>query len=1095
MEKIKLKRYGVAILAATLISGMIPLQGFAAGVTGHWAEETMKRWEREGLLKGDGSGSLRPDDPIVRAEFMALANRALGLNKESDSVKKYKDVEQSAWYYADVAKALEAGYITGTSHETISPLNHITNEQAYTISAHIAKAEGTADLRGVADNGRISAWAKKSVEQAIAGGYISGYKGKINPQEQTTRAQAIIFLDRVKNGDKVFAFPGTYAVKSARNITVHVNDVVLKDTVVSGDLTLGPDVTEIRLENTKIEGRIVKRNADAKVVQNFLWRDGTFEGIAEGQNGPIRAQIKVEEGKIKEVKILEHKENASSLNNMKRVLKQIVERGNLDNIDLGTDKTINSRGFLNAVKDAASQSGGETKKPGESKASQEHRSLKDGAYEGVARGYGGPMRLEIKIKGGKITSIKILDHSETRSYLKATESMIKKIIEKGDIEKIDTVSGATVSSKAILNAVKDAMSQARGKTEKAGETNAAVENNGGGGGGRGNEPTEPQKTDYSKVVLPDGDYKGKAIGYGGPISVSVKVVNGVIFKVTVDSHSETSGYYNKVLGLFDTIVKKNSTDIDTISGATVTSKGILSAVEDALSKVKGTEKKEYADGTWYGQGRGYYPADRISWGKWKTATEAVVTVLDGKITAVKLEYHGDDTGYERPEGYKLIGKHIIEHNGTEKLPEIFAKKDFKEPIYDAITGATKSAGGFVSAIDHALSRSAKYKKDGIPQEIRSISLSGPFLGEVHYGYETDLSGITLKVKYTDGREENVAFADIQEKGIKSNLPITFIPKPDDENNYEERKDMDLTFTHEKSMSKHSSNIQASRKILYKQLSRIEFTTEDGETYEVPITDGFYFDVTLKSDQFKEGTEVKVFDLDNSPVEIDKYELLTHGVPTLSIDLKPLERAKPEDKISEVYQFSTFRIRLHIKAEFDKDTITSFNVDSYPKKIEYFTGEKLDLNGLKVTAKDSNYKSKAISLADLQDNGFTVTPEEGSVLNDKGTVSVTISHINSKIPEVSFDIEVKEKTELPVKIELQASDGQVIQTIMLIEGKRVYHNILIPSEYKTKIPVVKVYNEKGDVITPYEVNFKPGATLLKVYFTEDEYAFLGIKYKD
>ena len=62
------------------------------------------------------------------AEFIAIVNRILGLTKESDKVSNFKDVKKNAWYRSEVAKALEAGYITGISADMMGPLKTITNE-------------------------------------------------------------------------------------------------------------------------------------------------------------------------------------------------------------------------------------------------------------------------------------------------------------------------------------------------------------------------------------------------------------------------------------------------------------------------------------------------------------------------------------------------------------------------------------------------------------------------------------------------------------------------------------------------------------------------------------------------------------------------------------------------------------------------------------------------------------------------------------------------------------------------------------------------------------------------------------------------------
>lgn len=87
-------------------------------------------------------------------------------------------------------------------------------------------------------------------------------------------------------------------------------------------------------------------------------------------------------------------------------------------------------------------------------------SLPDGTYEGSGTGYAGPTDLSVTIEGGKITAIQIVQTNDTEDYfLEAKEGVIKAILEQQTPD-VDTVSGATYSSKGIIEAVKDALSKA-----------------------------------------------------------------------------------------------------------------------------------------------------------------------------------------------------------------------------------------------------------------------------------------------------------------------------------------------------------------------------------------------------------------------------------------------------------------------------------------------------------------------------------------------------------------------------------------------------------------------------------------------------------
>ncbi len=82
----------------------------------------------------------------------------------------------------------------------------------------------------------------------------------------------------------------------------------------------------------------------------------------------------------------------------------------------------------------------------------------------------------------------------------------------------------------------------------------------------------------------DGTYTGSATGMGGAVRVSVTVKDGAITAVEVLEHKETPGISDPALEkLPAAIVSAQSTDLDVVAGATLTSKAILEAVAKALS--------------------------------------------------------------------------------------------------------------------------------------------------------------------------------------------------------------------------------------------------------------------------------------------------------------------------------------------------------------------------------------------------------------------------------------------------------------------------------------------------------------------------------
>lgn len=81
----------------------------------------------------------------------------------------------------------------------------------------------------------------------------------------------------------------------------------------------------------------------------------------------------------------------------------------------------------------------------------------------------------------------------------------------------------------------------------------------------------------------DGTFTGSAQGYGGTVTSRVTIENGYIARVEVTDHAgETPAYFNQAERLCDDIVDAQTTDVDTVSGATFSSAGILNSATQAL---------------------------------------------------------------------------------------------------------------------------------------------------------------------------------------------------------------------------------------------------------------------------------------------------------------------------------------------------------------------------------------------------------------------------------------------------------------------------------------------------------------------------------
>jgi len=269
------------------------------------------------------------------------------------------------------------------------------------------------------------------------------------------------------------------------------------------------------------------------VPTGALYRDGVYTGTGKGLFGPVQVEVAVAKGNIASVKVLEHQETPGIADAaIDAVPSAIVAKGSLD-VDLVSGATFTSKAIVDAARDALSKA----------------KNYRDGTYIGEARGHNAPLKVEATVAGGKIAEVKVTEHQETPMLSDGAIKGIPEAIVAGGSLDVELVSGATVSSKGVIEAVKNALVKAQ--------------------------------------LYRDGAYIGEAKGHNAPLKVQVTVAGGKIAAIEVTEHQETPLLSDGAIkGIPEAIVASGSLDVDLVSGATVSSKGVIAAVADALRKAE-----------------------------------------------------------------------------------------------------------------------------------------------------------------------------------------------------------------------------------------------------------------------------------------------------------------------------------------------------------------------------------------------------------------------------------------------------------------------------------------------------------------------------
>ncbi|WP_167511280.1 flavocytochrome c [Pseudobutyrivibrio xylanivorans] len=179
-----------------------------------------------------------------------------------------------------------------------------------------------------------------------------------------------------------------------------------------------------------------------------------------------------------------------------------------------------------------------------------------GTYTATANGFGGDVEVTVTIgDNGGISSVDIVGEGETPDVGGAAIPQLRDKVLEAQSADIDGVSGATITSTAVKTAVSKALSQAGGSASAAGPS------------------------------FTPGTYTGTAKGFGGDVEVTVTVSESTIDDIQVVGDHETENIGTFAVSMMpDRILEAQTTDVDAVAGATVTSKAILLALQDALTQ-------------------------------------------------------------------------------------------------------------------------------------------------------------------------------------------------------------------------------------------------------------------------------------------------------------------------------------------------------------------------------------------------------------------------------------------------------------------------------------------------------------------------------
>jgi S-layer family protein len=161
-------------------------------ITGHWAEDNIKKIIASGSINGYPDGTFKPDNNITRAEFITVLVKAF--NMKSTSEGKFEDA-RNHWAKDFINSALDNKIIQGYSDSLFGPNELITREQMAVMVVNALKLEVKEYEISFDDKDQISDWAIKYVATSVNEKLLVGYPDNtFRPKSSATRAEAVTVI-------------------------------------------------------------------------------------------------------------------------------------------------------------------------------------------------------------------------------------------------------------------------------------------------------------------------------------------------------------------------------------------------------------------------------------------------------------------------------------------------------------------------------------------------------------------------------------------------------------------------------------------------------------------------------------------------------------------------------------------------------------------------------------------------------------------------------------------------------------------------------------------------------------------------------------
>lgn len=296
-----MKKIIKALLSLAVIAfGIIPAMAFPDVSDDYWAAAQINLLSEQGVIVGYPDGTFQPDNNVTRAEFAAMAIRALG--QEHTKVAQpvnFTDIDENHWAYEDIQKALYFELISADKEGSVfRPDDSVSRAESMSVAVNaltteqisVAKAKEVLAQKYI-DANTIPEWFLIPAGKSEILGMIvvapTAQKAALEAERPATRAEVAAILFKMMEQAKLN--PNAKLAEAMRKKTG--DGFVLDNATVQGSVGTIPAGTIVPVTlNSYISSQSSEGGAmyTARVPQNYITKE---KYILVRQGAALKGQL------------------------------------------------------------------------------------------------------------------------------------------------------------------------------------------------------------------------------------------------------------------------------------------------------------------------------------------------------------------------------------------------------------------------------------------------------------------------------------------------------------------------------------------------------------------------------------------------------------------------------------------------------------------------------------------------------------------------------------------------------------------------------------------------------------------------------------